>query len=376
MKKLYQVTVIVLFLAMLFLTPICLLLKEDADFSEKENRYLSGKPKISEQAIRSGKFMEEVEKYIDDQFPRRDVWISLKSDFLRLIGSKEINGVYLAEDGNLIEKWLPDEFHKSQLTENIHALNVYAKKHTEQKVSLMLVPTSAMIIKERLPKYAPMFDQRIAYDLVENELNGISYIDLKSLFESRSMDDLYYKTDHHWTTYGAFLAYTAWCKENGFSAKVIEFETDTVTKEFQGSLHSKVLGNHCAYDSIELYKRKNETPYRVSYNLGKDSSDTVYDMGQLEHKDKYQVFFGGNHPEITIQTAKKNGKHLLIIKDSFANAFLPFLVDHYETIHVIDLRYYNGNLDSYIADNKINECIFLYNIKNFCEDKNISSIAE
>ena len=116
MKKLYQVTVIVLFLAMLFLTPICLLLKEDADFSEKENRYLSGKPKISEQAIRSGKFMEEVEKYIDDQFPRRDVWISLKSDFLRLIGSKEINGVYLAEDGNLIEKWLPDEFHKSQLT--------------------------------------------------------------------------------------------------------------------------------------------------------------------------------------------------------------------------------------------------------------------
>ena len=77
-----------------------------------------------------------------------------------------------------------------------------------------------------------------------------------------------------------------------------------------------------------------------------------------------------------MSTAKKNGKHLLLIKDSFANAFLPFLVDHYETIHVIDLRYYNGNLDSYIADNKINECIFLYNIKNFCEDKNISSIAE
>ena len=112
--------------------------------------------------------------------------------------------------------------------------------------------------------------------------------------------------------------------------------TETVTEDFQGSLYSKVLGSGCARDSIELYRRKQEVPYTVSYQQKKTVSDSVYAMENLEKKDKYQVFLNGNHPELTICSENKNGKHLLIFKDSFANAWIPFAVNDFESIHVID----------------------------------------
>lgn len=375
MKKIGQITAIVLFLAMLYGIPVSFLIQKDIAFSENENRYLADKPLLSLENMLSGKFMEGTERYIDDQFPQRDFWVSLKSDFLRLTGRKEINGVYLAGDGYLIEKWPESEFDEKQLTENIEALNCFAKRHPEQKISVMLVPTAGMILKDKLPENAPMFDQQIAYDLVKRGLGGISYIDLIPLLTEHSTEDLYYKTDHHWTTRGAFLAYSAWCEANGCSADLDSFLTELVTDKFQGSLYSKVLGSYCVADKIELYGQREEDAYDVSYNFGKIHSNTVYASERLLQKDKYQVFLNGNHPEVTIRTSQTNGRHLLIIKDSFANAFVPFLLKEYETIHLIDLRYYNGNIDDYMLENEINECLILYNIKNFCEDKNILDIA-
>lgn len=375
MKKIGQITAIVLFLAMLYGIPVSFLIQKDIAFSENENRYLADKPLLSLENMLSGKFMEGTERYIDDQFPQRDFWVSLKSDFLRLTGRKEINGVYLAGDGYLIEKWPESEFDEKQLTENIEALNCFAKRHPEQKISVMLVPTAGMILKDKLPENAPMFDQQIAYDLVKRGLGGISYIDLIPLLTEHSTEDLYYKTDHHWTTRGAFLAYSAWCEANACSADLDSFLTELVTDKFQGSLYSKVLGSYCVADKIELYRQREEAAYDVAYNFGKMRSHTVYARERLLQKDKYQVFLNGNHPEVTIRTSQTNGRHLLIIKDSFANAFVPFLLKEYETIHLIDLRYYNGNIDDYMLENEINECLILYNIKNFCEDKNILDIA-
>ena len=315
--------------------------------------------------------MKDTEVYINDQFPGRDFWVSFQSDFLRWTGNREINGVYLAKDGYYIEKWLPESFDESQLIQNTEAINRLAERFPQQKFSLMLAPTAGMILSEKLPKGAPMFDQSIAYRLIDQNLRGISQIPLTALFTAHKDEALYYKTDHHWTTYGAFLAYSAWKEANGQSANRDDFTVETVTQAFQGSLHSKVLESGGPFDSIEIYRRKEEGPYRVEYQFGKTASDTVYAMEQLSQKDKYQVFLNGNHPEITIQTSRKNGRRLLILKDSFANAFIPFLIQDYQTIHVIDPRYYNGEIDQYIADNAINECLILYNLKNFCEDKNI-----
>ncbi len=375
MKKICQIVAIVLFLTMLCGIPFSFFVQKDLAFSENENRYFADKPSFSLENVLSGKFMEDTERYIDDQFPQRDFWVSLKSDFLRLTGRKEINGVYLAGDGYLIERWLESEFDEKRLAENIEALNRFVQRHPEQAITVMLVPTAGMILKEKLPENAPMFDQQTAYALIYDQLDGVSYIDLNSLFAAHSTEALYYRTDHHWTTYGAFLAYSAWCAVNGCIAEPDRFESETVTDEFQGSLYSKVLGSHCVTDKIELYRQREEAAYDVAYNFGKTHSNTVYAGERLLQKDKYQVFLNGNHPEVTIRTSRRNGRHLLIIKDSFANAFVPFLLKEYETIHLIDPRYYNGSIDDYMLENEINECLILYNIKNFCEDKNILEIA-
>lgn len=374
MKKSYQIVAMVLFLLTLFSVPICILVTKDVEFSESENRYLAGRPSFSLANIQSGKFMEESETYMNDQFPQKDFWISFRSDFLRLMGNKEINGVYLAKDDYLIEKWITGEFDQKQLAENVDSLNDFAQRHPGQNISMILVPTAGMILEDKLPPNAPIFDQKIAFHSVIRRLQGISYIDLNLLFASHGTEALYYKTDHHWTSYGASLAYSAWCDVKGKSADLEKFEVKTATESFQGSLYSKVLGTHCAEDKIDLYIRKDEGAYYVEYNSGKIQSDTVFAMDRITQKDKYQVFLGGNYPEITIKTSQKNGKRLLLIKDSFANAFVPFLLNDYEMIHIIDPRYFKGSVDDYILKNRINDYLFLYNIKNFCEDENLKNI--
>lgn len=376
MKKKYRFIAILLFISVLYGIPVSFFVMKDKDFSETENRYLSHKPAFSLDNVFSGKYMQDVEKYINDQFPLRNTWISFKSDFLQNVGYREVNSVYLGDDDYLIEKWIDSDFDEKQLQKNIDAVNIFTQKHLEQKISVMLVPTAGMIYKDKLPSYAPMVDQQAVSDTVKDNLSDAVYIDLIPLFLSYNTEDLYYKTDHHWTTKGAFLAYSEWCNVNGLLTQESDFSASIVATDFQGSLYSRVLGNHCAKDKIEIYNRKNAIDYQVDYNFGKTHSDSVYAMEQLQKKDKYQMFFGGNHPEITISTSQRNNKHLLVIKDSFANAFVPFLLNDYETIHIIDLRYYNGNIDNYILENGINECLILYNVKNFCEDKNISEIGK
>lgn len=374
MKPCYRITAILLFLTVLFGIPVCFFLQADTEFSENENRCLSGKPTVSAENIRSGKFMRDTEQYINDQFPQKDFWISCKSDWMRLLGSKEIGGVYLAEDGYLFEKWCTAEFDENRLRENTKAVTDFAQQHPEQNISIMLVPTAGMILHDKLPKGAPMFRQSIALDIANQTLRDVSVLDVSAVFAAHSTERLYYKTDHHWTSYGAFLAYCAWCEMHGRTVNPNAYEIETVTEEFQGTLQAKVFGTHCAFDTIELYQNKEQMPYRVEYNFGKTQNDTVYALEQLSQKDKYRVFLGGNHPEITIQTAAKNKKHLLVVKDSFANAFIPFLLNDYETVHIIDPRYYHGDIEAYIRTQNINECLFLYNIKNFCEDENIVNV--
>ncbi len=371
----YKIIGIVLFLLILYIVMFSYFIIKDRDFSENENRYLSQLPRLSVDAVLSGQYMQDIEQYIDDQFPKRDTWVTLKSDFSQLIGNREVNGVYLGDDKYLIEKWLPEDVDQELLKENIETLNSFSKNHPEQKMSLMVVPTAGLVLKDKLPDHAPMFDQNIAFETIEDNITFDHFIDVRQVLMDHSEEYIYYKTDHHWTSYGAYLAYSEWCRMNGTETRQDDYEIESVSSSFRGSLFSKVLSSNCAEDRIELYNRKNQPEYTVSYNFGRTESDSVYALENLDKKDKYLVFLNGNHPEVTIRTSQSNNKHLLVFKDSFANSFIPFLLENYETIHIIDLRYYNGDIDQYMSENSINECLVLYNIKNFCEDKGISKIG-
>lgn len=375
MKKFCNIGVAVTFVLFLALVLFSYFSTDDKNFSENENRYLSQKPILTIENILSGKYTKDAEKYMDDQFVLRDDLIEIKTETQRLMGDKDINGVYLAQDDYLIEKCLEKDFNYTQLVHNIQSVNKFTSSYKNMDISVMIAPTAGLILKDKLPKHSPIFDQNEAIDIIRDEMKDNKFIDLRNTLFFHRDSYIYYKTDHHWTTLGAFYAYEQWCRQNSSSVNILDYNIKTVTQSFMGSLYSKVLNKNCTTDSIDIFDEKDLKPYSVHYNFGKSNSNSIYDFEKLNSKDKYQVFLGGNHPEITIETSNKNGKHLLVFKDSYANAFIPFLIKDYETLCVIDLRYFNKDLKKYIDNNKISDVLILYNIMNFSNDKSVEKIA-
>ena len=373
MKK-YSCAVIVVFVATLLAVPLATALSPNKSFSQNENRYLAAAPNLTAQNIWSGNFMKQAEEYVTDQFPLRDNWVGFKSDFLRLLGCKEINGVYLGKEGYLIEKWAPEDFDPQQLTQNINAINAFATANPQINTYTMLVPTAGTVYANKLPSGAPMFCQQQVLTTAQNALNT-GYIDLLPLFLQQAEQQLFYKTDHHWTNTGAYLAYTQYCHTLGLPV-VQQPPAKVATTTFQGSLYSKVLGSHCPTDTIFLPQCPGIDQCQVQYPPGTQCDNTLYQTWALAQKDKYQVFLGGNYPWLAITTPCQNQKSLLIIKDSFANSFVPYLTPYYQTIYMVDLRYYPGGLSQFLAQHPVQDCLILCQAKTLAQDINFFKMTQ
>jgi len=369
LKKIF----VICFIFILFGVPISTLIIPDITYSENENKYLAQKPNISVQNIISGKFMKDTSQYLNDQLAFRQQWLDSKTKIEKTMGFEEINGVYLGADNYLIEKWISQDIDERIFLSNVKSINDFAKK-LNYPVNLIIVPTVGHIYPNKLPKYAPYVDQNKLFNLLKNKVEYIRYLDIQETLLKHSDEKLYYRTDHHWTTTGAFYAYQAFKNSKNEDVNKSDYHIIQVSNTFKGSMDSKVLNDDEVSDLIEIYNK--DRNLSISYNFGKNISYSLYDYESLKNKDQYQFFLKGNHPELTIKTTVNNDKHLLIFKDSYANAFIPFLVDDYETIHVIDPRYYHGNLSDYMKNNNINECMFLYNLKNFVSDDSIQTVLE
>lgn len=368
MKRKLNITFISIFILIIVLVPLIIAFTEDKKFSENENRYLSSKPKMSVSDILTGKYFKNFEKYIDDQFIFRDKLYETKTQIQILAGNKDINGVYLSEDNYLIEKKLDNEVDREKILENINKINEFINSNKDKNIQIMIIPTASLILKEKLPKYANVYNQNEVLDMIKNNVKNATFIDVrKNLFKHKE-EYIYYKTDHHWTSLGCYYAYQEWCKYNNINTDISNYSRKLITTEFKGSLYSKVLNKNAENDKIEIFKPIEETKYEVSYNFNKTSNSSIYDFEKLKTKDKYQVFLGGNYPELKIKTSNKNGKNLLIIKDSYANSFIPFLINNYENICVVDMRYFKEDIKEYMFENRVNEVLILYNESNFLNE--------
>lgn len=367
MKKKINIIFIVLFIIIIILVPLTIDFTEDKEFSENENRYLSSKPKMSINKIWTGEYFRNFEKYVDDQFVFRDKLYEIKTQVQILAGNKDINGVYLGKDNYLIEKKLETEVDKERLKENIDKINEFTNTNKDKKVQIMIAPTASLVLKEKLPQNANEYNQNEILDMIKNNVKNAIFIDLREQFFKHKEEYIYYKTDHHWTSLGSYYAYQEWCKYNNINTDIRNYARETVTTEFKGSLYSKVLNKNVEKDKIEIFKPKEKINYEVSYNFNKNINSSIYDFEKLKTKDKYQVFLGGNYPELKIKTSNKNGKNLLLIKDSYANSFMQFLINDYENIYVVDMRYFKEDLEKYMDENEVKEVLILYNVTNFIE---------
>lgn len=372
-----KITIIV-FLSVLFSLTALNMFSKDNEFSDNENRFLKQRPDVSFQNILNGKFTKDYESYLNDQFVFRNMWISNKSNIQLETLKKDINGVYICDDGYMIEKCLEYEFNDRQMLSNIYSVNEFIDfaKENNYNTSVLIAPTSGYILKDKLPEYASNFDQSEKFKILQKEIKDNRFVDVSNDLIKNNDKDIYYKTDHHWTSNGAFYAFQSWCEQTTGNVihKQDEFKVENVTKKFRGSLYSKVLLNNSSFDEINLYDFKNPVKYTVSFNFDKKVSNTIYDLSKLNEKDKYQVFFGGNYPELKITTENKNGRNIVIFKDSFANSFIPFILNDYENISVIDLRYFKSDLKEYLIENKTTDVLILYNIMNFSNDKNLRKL--
>lgn len=369
-KKNYLLSVI--FLIIIFIFPILHVLFKDKDFSFIENRYLSNFPEFSVKSFTSGRFNDELSSYLEDHFPFRDKFITLKSSFEILIGRRDINDVYISKNDYLMEMF--KEVDLNIINNNLNLINSLSKNY---KVSLMVIPTSTEILKDYLPPYSVNIDQfrllKYFEDALNNDVNFINPIETLNLHKN---EYIYYKTDHHYTTLGAYYSYLKFCEENNITPlKEDDFLIKRVSNTFIGSLFSKVNLIHTSPDEVYLFLNKQKNDLIVDYITKK--SNSLYEFSYLNNpRDHYNIFLDNNHPLIKITTSIHNNKKLCIIKDSYANSFIPFLVNHFEEIHVLDLRFYNKNIINYLNENNLEEILIYYNIKNFCEDKNLIFIKQ
>lgn len=350
----------------------------DKTFSEKENRNLAQKPAFSMSALKSGEYTSDMNTYIADQFPLRNLWIKLRAKCETALGHYYINGVYEGDGGYLFEDITVQD--SKGLAERIQAVNNFAETVNTVPSYMMIVPNAASVMSDCLPENAPIADQNAYLDSFYNALSTkIHKIDVREAFknEYESGKQLYYRTDHHWTTDGARLAFELAAGEMGYDAGEAAFKEYPVTSDFSGTLESK-SGFNTKNDVINVFlpEEKSDVTYIVENVSSSEKSASLYVPEKLDSSDKYAVFFGGNYPLMHITSMAGTGKKLLIFKDSYANSFVPFLIPYYSEIFMVDSRYYTDDVYSLINENGVDQILFLYNANTFAEDSSIEDVLQ
>lgn len=366
------------FVVLLFVVMFLNIITPTSKTSVAENRELQQRPSISLSRLLDGKFATEYTKFLSDQFINRDGLIKIKAKFDLMTGKKEINGVYIAKNDYLMEgfKRSDDNSTLSKLSE----INKFTNNNTGLKVSMMLVPNKVEIYSNLLPKSNPNNSQKEYVNFVKKNLDSkIKVVELFDVFEKNKNNiDLYFKTDHHWTTDGAYLAYVEYCKAlNLEPINENMLERNLASDSFKGSLYYKNGAEIGFPDELYLYLNKNEDkPVLVKYYDDLKKVPSLYDVSKLQGRDPYEVFTGGNHTQIKIRTNIDTKRKLLVVKDSYANAMLPFLVNNFSEITVVDLRYFTGSLQDVIQNNELTDVLFLNNINTFNTDSSILSVND
>lgn len=358
-----------IFLAFIGAFFILNLVLPDRQFSEQENRYLQMRPEFSFKSLFSGDYTSKFETYTTDQFTFRDEWITLKAASELALGKQENNDVHLCENGTLIEGFKRPE--SSVLDSNMSALNTLVG-NTDAKVYFALIPDKSDLYSSLLPKNVPNDSEKEVIDYCYGQSNATN-VDMYSALSAHKDEYIFYRTDHHWTSLGAYYGLSALAESMGLPCPALDSYTDrhVVSEEFYGTTWSSSGFSWVDPDTMEIFVNAPESLKVTSYPQGSPVEGKLYDFSFLEKKDKYSMFMGGNCPMHVIETGNEDKPSLLILRDSYTDSLIPFLLDDFSEIHVLDLRYYRASLKAYIEQNDFDNVLVCYSVSNFCSDSNI-----
>mgnify|MGYP000501894456 CR=1 FL=1 len=373
MNKKYSIFLTVLF--SLFLGGILVgsFLLPDKEFSELENRYLAKPPKLSVENLETGKFMEDAEDYVNDHIIGRDFWVALKAWSERLSGKQENNGVYFGKEDTLLNRL--DEPDPDVLQEYAGYVNALVD-NVDVPVYFGIIPSSSEIWSDRLPAGAPTADEKAIIDNLYDTVQTYT-IDLYSALEAHKDEEIYYRTDHHWTSLGAFYGANALLESLGREPlKEQDFTPETASTDFNGTLYSQSGIHWLTPDTMEYWVEEDGLTV-TSWRTGSPEPGMLYDRSYLDQKDKYSSFLGGNQPLCVIRNENaRDGGRLLLIRDSYSDALAPFLAQSFDEVHLLDLRYYRLSPAQYAAENGIDQICVVYSVPNFITDRNLVFLAQ
>lgn len=367
--------VIGIFTVWIFGMALASLLTPKRTFSQMENRYLAEFPVASPRSIADGSFEEKFETYLNDHFVMRDFCVQLSKIKTYALGIREFGDVYYARDDTLLRRLSPNN---ERLTKNTEAIRQYAET-AGVPVDLALIPGAVDIRGEQLPKNAPNYDQKAAIQEVYASLEAdkqsyVNLIDLYSVLKLHAQEDIYYHTDHHWTSLGAYYGYAAYRESIAGTAPALTAYQDRLLSEnFRGTLYSDVPLPWITPDEIHAYVPEGNISVTVFDGMEYKKSE-LYVEEHLQEKNQYTVFLGGNQPIIVIQNPDTQGEKLLIVRDSYMDSMAPFLTADFSELHLIDPRYYKQGLNTYIAEHDIDRVLICMSLASYMESTGLPTV--
>lgn len=347
----------------------------DRTVSELENTTLTQRPKVTAQILSSAglnRFFNDYTQYTKDQIPGRDAWISLQS-FVEtaLLQKTQSGGILLGDKGQMFDRTYGlVSSEERTLPRNIAAVASLAAR-CPGKVYVMVAPAASSIYPERVPAHAPLLQEESYLGQIQAavEQAGGVYLPLEDALSAHKDEYIYYRTDHHWTTQGAYYAYSELCGALGLEPFDRAAHTAVDVPDFYGTFYSRARTWNAQPDTLTYYDLDNPlTIYTVTGpGMPTEGQTTgLYDLDKLDVYDKYAAFLHGNNG---LSRVEGDGEgRILVIKDSYANSFVPFLTANYAQIDVVDLRNYNYGLDGLIAENGYDQILVLYSFDSFKSD--------
>lgn len=375
LKKVYRALPAVIFCGFLLTMLVLFIAMPKKAYSASEKRNLSQAPAFTWQELLTGSFREDFESFLTDQTPGRNLWVGIGAYYYLLTGNNGANGVYLGSDGYLIN----DPQDMSGLMRNIGFIEECAE-HMSVPTTVLIAPSTGYICSDKLPSVHLSYQDDAYYAQMADAFDTAEFVDLREVFRAEYADgnQIYYRTDHHWTAYGAYTAYRALADVLGYTPHAQGDYEITAYDGFYGTTYSTSGFWLTDPDRIEVWDNKaNDGGLHVTITDGSRTieQDEMFFYTHLDEDDKYPVYLDGNHPYTVITNANASSdEKLLVVKDSFAHSLVPFLADHYAEIIMVDMRYYSNPIPELVEREGIDRVLFVYSIDNLAVDDRIALI--
>lgn len=387
--------------------------------SELEKRELQAFPSFSWKSIANGSFTNDISSWYSDSEPYRDVIMNIsmllkKQQGIALDADNHVTFHSGSQSGGEMEPMpIPDDIASTGDTtmiidtltrianagiiivgndDNVRAMMVYGGNrggnayaeaaNTYKRTFGSSVNIYCMVIPTAIEFYCPekvkrrTHSQIATFENVKSLLNpDVKAVDIFKALRDHASEDIYLRTDHHWAPLGAYYAAREFAKVAGVPFLDISEYEQHVVHGYVGSMYgySGDISVKKAPEDFVYWTPNNvsiNTTY-IIYSIDKDNrvvSESKPRTGQFFHHHKdgsgqaYCTFMGSDTRITNVKTSTRNGRRLLILKDSFGNALPGWLFGSFEEINIIDCRYFTKNMVKFVEDNKITDILFANNV--------------